>query len=61
MTTCPVTVWIATCDGCGRELGQGYGHRETYNTQREADAAARVAGWDRHPDGRHYCEKGEHQ
>jgi hypothetical protein len=56
-----IPAWIATCDGCGRELGQGYGHRETYDTQQEADHAARTAGWTRHPDGTLYCQEGEHQ
>ncbi|WP_327066818.1 hypothetical protein [Kitasatospora sp. NBC_01302] len=54
-------MYVTTCDGCGRELGQGYGHRETYDTQQEADTAARVAGWTAHPGGTHYCQEGEHQ
>lgn len=61
MTVRPVTVYVATCDGCGWELGQGYGHRETYDTQQDADLAARVAGWHPHPDGTHYCQEGHHQ
>lgn len=61
MTVRQVTLWVAICDGCGRELGQGYGHRETYDTPQEADTAARVAGWHPHPDGTHYCENGAHQ
>jgi hypothetical protein len=57
MTVRQVIVYVATC---GRELGQGYGHRETYDTADEANQAARVAGWSTHPDGQHYCQKGQH-
>lgn len=56
-----VSVWVAVCDGCGRELGQGYGHREIYDTQQEAEQAARAAGWTRHPNGNLYCKEGQHQ
>jgi hypothetical protein len=61
MTVRQVIVYIATCDGCGRELGQGYGHRETYDTADQAQLAASRAGWSSHPDGQHYCQEGQHQ
>ena len=61
MSVRPVTVYVATCDGCGRELGQGYGHRETYDTQQEAHSAALNHGWSSNPDGTLYCLEGRHQ
>lgn len=61
MTVRQVIVYVAVCNGCGRELGQGYGHRETYDTQQDADRAARAADWTLHPDGTLYCQEGEHQ
>ncbi|MCX5209742.1 hypothetical protein OG689_10650 [Kitasatospora sp. NBC_00240] len=61
MTARPVTVWIVACDGCGRELGQGYGHRETYEMKQEATCAALHSGWQQHPDGSLYCPEGQHQ
>jgi hypothetical protein len=56
-----VTVWVIACDGCGRELGQGYGGRYTYDSATEAGAAALHSGWVRHPDGKYYCPEGQHQ
>lgn len=53
-----VRMYVAVCDGCSREYGAGYGHRETYNTEREALAAVREARWITHPDGTMYCDRG---
>ncbi|MFC8447617.1 hypothetical protein [Kitasatospora sp. NPDC057223] len=61
MSVQTVRCYVARCDGCGRELGQGYGHRETYDTTREAQTAAKVAGWTVRPDGDMYCCNGDHQ
>ena len=60
MTVRQVIVHVVTCDGCGRELGQGYGGRETYDTRELADTAAKVAMWGSHPGGTHYCQNGAH-
>jgi hypothetical protein len=61
VTVRQITQYVVVCDACGRELGQGYGHREAYDTPHEADTAARVAGWHPHPDSTHYCQEGQHQ
>lgn len=61
MTVRQVIVHVVVCDDCGRELGQGYGSRETYDAPQDADRAARVAGWHPHPGGTHYCQNGAHQ
>lgn len=53
-----VRVYVAVCDGCSRELGQGYGHRETFNSETEARTAALHSGWSLHPDGNMYCTRG---
>lgn len=55
-----VTVYVAICDGCGRELGAGYGHRETFDTQRETVTAALNSGWSTNPDGTLSCLEGNH-
>lgn len=56
-----IRLYVARCDGCGRELGQGYGHRDTRDTTVEAREAAIDAGWAVHPDGTIYCPEGRHQ
>jgi hypothetical protein len=55
-----IRLYVARCDGCGLELGQGYGHRETYDTTIEARNGATDAGWTTHPDGSLYCDQGGH-
>lgn len=53
-----VRVYVAVCDGCSRELGRYRDSRETYDTEQDAQRAAKVAGWSLHPDGNMYCTRG---
>lgn len=57
MPVIQVAAFVARCDGCGREVGQGYGGREMYDTPRQAEQAATAAGWTVHPDGSVYCNE----
>jgi hypothetical protein len=55
-----IRLYVARCDGCGRELGVDLDHHQTYDTTIEARNDAVDAGWTVLPDGSLYCDRGVH-
>lgn len=60
MTVKAATVYVITCNSCGRHLTNRDGAPRTYADPNSADLAAKLHGWTTHPRNIHYCPEGSH-